>query len=103
VKLYRKFKLDADGKPKVGTKFGMLGVRPRDPNKPNKYHDVSAAQGSDQVRTKGGGLSVFEDPTAIQIHDDDLILCAIDTEDLPKELTAEEAGPPHYQVEPAKL
>jgi hypothetical protein len=74
VKLYRKFKLDADGKPMVGTRFGMLGARPRDPRNPKKRGDVDAVFGSDLVRPGGGGLSVYDDPSAIQIHDDDLVL-----------------------------
>ncbi len=101
MKLYRKFKLDADGKPTVRIKFGMLGVRPRAPKFPKKRFDVGATLGSDQVNPGGGGLSVFEDPAAIQISDDDLVLCVIETDDLSLELERKEAGKSHYHIEPA--
>jgi hypothetical protein len=101
VKLYRMFRLDPDGKPTVGTLFGMLGVRPRDPAKPRKRFDVPAVAGSDLVRPGGGGLSVFTDPAAILIQPADLALCEIDTADLPGELVAVAAGDPHYLIEPA--
>src|SRR5436309_1787805 len=50
-------KAAADGLPEVGTKFGMLGVRPKDPANPKKRFDVSAAAPTDTV-SPGEGMSV---------------------------------------------
>lgn len=63
MKLYRTMKIDpADGKPLVGIRRDMLGVRPLDPNNadPRRKFDVDAVIGSDPVHpgTKKG-LSVF--------------------------------------------
>ena len=102
MKLYRKFRVDADGKPIVGTKFGMLGVRPTDPNNRKKRADVKAVNGSDLVRRGGGGLSVYTDPTAILIQAADLVLCEIDTADLPPGLLETAASKPHYLIEPSQ-
>lgn len=101
MKLYRKFFLAADGKPVVGTSFGMLGVRPYDPAKPKRRRDVAAAAATDLVRPGGGGLSVFTDPAAIQVQGVGAVLCVIDAADLPPDLRAVPAGDPHWQVEPA--
>jgi hypothetical protein len=100
VKLYRKFLLDGTGKPVVGVSFGMLGVRPFDPQRPKKYHDVKAAAGTDPVRFGEGGLSVFTDPAAIRIQTADLILCWLESANLPGGLATVPAGDPHYHIEP---
>ena len=102
MKLYRKFFLAADGKPVVGTRFGMLGVRPYDPARPGRTTDVKAIRGADPVRP-GEGLSVYTDPAGIRVQAPDLVLCAIEAADLPPELAAADAGDPHWQIEPAAV
>jgi hypothetical protein len=102
VKLYRKFFQAADGKPVVGARSGMLGVRPADPSRPSRQGDVRAPRGSDLVRPGEGGLSVYSDPAAIRIQAPDLILCVIESADLPPELAdVGAAGDPHRHIEPA--
>ena len=101
MKFYRKFRVAANGKPIVGTLFGMLGVRPADPTNPKKRFDVTAVAGSDVVRPGGGGLSVYTDPAGIRIQAADLFLFAIDTANLSTGLRDVPAGDPHYLVEPA--
>lgn len=98
--LYRKFFLDAQGKPILGTGFGMLGVRPFDPKRPKKYHDVKAAVDMDLVKPGDGGLSAFSDPAEIKVQAVDLILCRIETGALPTDLTVVSAGDPHFHLEP---
>jgi hypothetical protein len=102
VKLYRMFRLDADNKPLVGTQFGMLGVRPRDPANPRRKFDVKASTGSDTVQPHTGGLSVFTDPTAIHLQSADMVLCELESDDLPAELSDVAAGEPHHHIEPSK-
>ena len=101
MKLYRVMKMDAEGKPLVGNGSMMLGVRPTDPTQPNRRTDVRAVVGSDIVRPGEGGLSCYTDPTSITIQSNKLILWSIDAGDLPPELQAEDAGDPHYHIEPA--
>lgn len=100
MKLYRLFRIDVDGQPVVGPKFGMLGVRPVNPAFPKKRFDVNAVVGSDLVCPGSGGFSVFSDPAAIQIQASDLVLFEIDTADLGNRLIQVEAGQSHYHVEP---
>jgi hypothetical protein len=100
VKLYRKFRVAADGKPQVGHLSCMLGVRPADPANPNKYFDVPAAQGTDLVLPGGGGLSVYTDPGAIRLRAANVFLFAVDADALPNELMAVVAGDPHHLIEP---
>jgi len=100
VNLYRKFRVAADGKPDVGNRSCMLGVRPADPSNPRKYFDVPAAGGTDVVVPGGGGLSVYTDPAGIRLHAADLYLFVLDAADLPKDLAAVAAGDPHYLIEP---
>lgn len=101
MKLYRKFRVAADGKPVVGTLSSMLGVRPADPTRPKKRFDVPAVAGSDEIRPGSGGLSVYTDPGSIRIQAADLFLFAIETADLPAGLIDVPAGDPHYHIEPA--
>lgn len=100
MKLSRKFFLAADGKPVVGTRFGMLGVRPFDPTRPGRRNDVNATRGADPVRP-GEGRSVYTDPAGIRVQAPDLILCAVEAADLPPELADVDAGDPHRHIEPA--
>ncbi len=63
MKLYRTMKIEpTDGKPLVGIRRDMLGVRPLDPNNkdPRRKFDVDAVLGTDVVEpgTKKG-LSMF--------------------------------------------
>lgn len=101
MKLYRKFRIAADGKPIVGTLFGMLGVRPAYPAYPKRRFDVPAILGSDVVRPGGGGLSVSTDPAGIRIQAADLFLFEIDGAGLRPGLTNVPAGDPHRLIEPA--
>ena len=100
MKLYRLMKAADDGLPEVGTKFGMLGVRPRDPAKPKKRYDVPAVAPTDSVRP-GDGMSVNSDPNELKAPDDEFLLWAIDDSNLGAGLSVSEAGPPHYHVGPA--
>jgi hypothetical protein len=93
-------KADADGKPLVGNGSMMLGVRPTDPAQPNKRADVSAVMGTDVVRPGEGGLSCYSEPGAITLQSNKLLLWSIESDDLPPEVIPQEAGVPHYHVEP---
>ena len=101
MKLYRVMKIDpTDGKPLVGSGSMMLGVRPTDPAQPNKRADVPAVAGTDLVQPGDGGLSCYSDPAAITIQLGKLVLWSIDSADLPSELIPQDAGVPHYHIEP---
>jgi hypothetical protein len=100
VKLYRMMKAAADGLPEVGTKFGMLGVRPRDPKNPKKRFDVPATAPTDTVQPSDG-ISVNSDPNALTPPDDEFLLWVIEDTDLGPDLKTSEAGPPHYHVGPS--
>lgn len=100
VKLYRVMKVDADGKPLIGSGSMMLGVRPTDPAQPNRRPDVPAVAGTDIVQPGDGGMSCYSDPAAITIQLGKLVLWSIDSNDLPPELIPQDAGVPHYHVEP---
>ena len=99
MKLYRLMIAADDGLPEVGTKFGMLGVRPKDPSNRRKRFDVPATAPTDTVRP-GDGLSVNLDPAAVKPPDDEFLLWAIEETDLGPGLKASPAGPPHYHVGP---
>ena len=100
MKVYRVMKAAADGLPEVGTRFGQLGVRPKDPANAKRRFDVPAAAATDPVAPGDGGLSVNADPTAVRPPDDDFVLWAIDTTALGPDLRLTPAGPPHFHVEP---
>jgi hypothetical protein len=102
VKLYRLMKADSDGKPLVGSGSMMLGVRPTDPAQPNKRADVPAVAGTDVIHPGDGGLSCYSDPDAIKIQSNRLELWSIEVSDLPPELSPQDAGDPHYHVEPKR-
>ncbi|MBY0514090.1 MAG: hypothetical protein K2P78_09295 [Gemmataceae bacterium] len=76
MKLYRLMKVSPDGLPQVGEKFGMLGVRPRDPANPKKRFDVPAAAPTDLVQP-GDGLSVNADPTVLRPPAPEFVLWSI--------------------------
>lgn len=101
MKLYRKFRLDPNGKPIAGSKFGMLGVRPFDSTNPKRQFDVKASAGSDLVKPGEGDLSVYSEPQVIRIRASDLELHELEADDLPSGLTVVPAGEPHYLIEPA--
>src|SRR4051794_27243259 len=98
MKLYRAMKVDADGKPLVGTKRNMLGVRPTDPNNkdPRRKFDVDAATGSDPVfpGTKKG-LSVSADPDRLQ-PDPGEAIWEIDDSELSPDFIPVPDRPPHH-------
>ncbi len=98
MRLYRLMKVADDGLPAVGTKFGMLGVRPRDPANPKKRFDVPAAAPTDTVRPGDGGLSVNTDATALKPPDDEFVLWEIDSTALGANLRTEPDRPPHHVV-----
>ena len=102
MKLFRLMKVDADGKPLIGTGSMMLGVRPADPNQPNKRADVLAVTGVDVVKPGDGGLSCYTDPSAITIQPKKCGLYSIEVADLPTELLPQPAGVPHYHIEPTR-
>lgn len=102
MKLYRLMKVDADGKPLVGTGAMMLGVRPADSALPNRRADVFASVGTDTVRPSEGGLSCYTDPEAITIQSKKVELWSLGERDLPPTLSARPAGDPHYQIEPTR-
>src|SRR5688572_15018075 len=62
-------KLDVDGKPLVGTKGYMLGVRPTDPTNTNRRRraDVAAVHPTDIV-SPGEGLSTSTDPNILKVR-----------------------------------
>jgi hypothetical protein len=101
VKLYRVMKVDADGKPRVGTKSYMLGVRPTDPNNTDhrRRFDVKAVNPTDLVAA-GEGLSASLDPTALQVRSGEAMF-EIDLADLGPALRENPDRPPHCLVEPA--
>jgi hypothetical protein len=94
-------KADDDGKPAVGTKFGMLGVRPRDPRNLKKRFDVPATAPTDIV-PPGDGMSVNADRFALKPPDDEFLLWVIEDADLGPDLAVSPAGPPHYHIGPLR-
>jgi hypothetical protein len=100
VKLYRIMKAAADGLPEVGTKFGMLGVRPRDPTNPKRRFDVRATASTDIV-SPGDGMSVNADPAALIPPDDEFLVWVIDEADIGPDLAVSPAKPQHYHVGPS--
>jgi hypothetical protein len=100
VKLYRVMKIDLDGKPLVGTKFGMLGVRPTDPSNknPRRRPDVAAVSATDIV-SPGEGLSTSLDPNVFKLRPGEAVF-EIDTDDLGPDLRDNPDSPPHCLVQP---
>jgi hypothetical protein len=101
VKLYRVMKVDADGRPRVGRKGYMLGVRPTDPNNtdPRRRFDVAAVNDADLV-SPGEGLSTALDPTVLVVRSGEARFM-IDTDDLGAFGLQENPDyPPHCLIEP---
>lgn len=83
MKLYRVMKVDADGKPRVGTKGCMLGVRPTDPanTDPRRRFDVDAVTDTDLV-SPGKGLSTATTPAILVVRGGEAPF-VIESDDLP--------------------
>ena len=101
VKLYRVMKVDPDGKPLVGTRRNMLGVRPTDPNNttPNRRFDVTATNDADLV-VPGEGLSTSLSMNNLRV-DPGEALFEIETDDMPAVLAPRPDHPPHCLIEPS--
>ena len=105
MKLYRVMKIDVDGKPMVGTRRNMLGVRPTDPNNtiPNRKFDVDAVSGSDLVVPgKLKGLSVSTSTERLFPAPGEAVW-QIEENELAPELLPCPAGPPHHILEPVRV
>src|SRR3954447_2584847 len=92
----------ADGKPLVGTRGGMLGVRPTDPNStdPKRKSDVAAVTNSDTVQP-GEGLSTSTDPNFRQPRRGEALF-AIETEALAgTDVNSNPDAPGHVLLEPS--
>jgi hypothetical protein len=102
VKLYRVMKVAADGKPEIGTRGSMLGVRPTDPNATNAHpvFDVTAVSGTDLVHP-GEGLSTSPDPNSRQPRRGQAVF-EIETDDLGPDLTPHHDKPGHCLLEPSR-
>jgi hypothetical protein len=100
MKLFRLMKADTNGKPLVGSGSMMLGVRPTDPQQPNKRSDVAAISDDDSVEPRAGGLSCYSDAGAIALTSKKLSLWWIESDRLPEVLEVREAGDPHFHIEP---
>lgn len=102
MKVYRVMKVDADGKPLVGTRGSMLGVRPTDPSttNPRPVFDVTAVNDTDLVQP-GEGLSTSPDPNSRRPRRGEAVF-EIETDDLGPELSSHEDHPGHVLLEPAK-
>lgn len=101
MKLYRVMKVAGDGKPQVGTKRNMLGVRPRDPanTNPRRRPDVDAVNDTDTV-LPGKGLSTSQAAAMFRIDRGEAIF-EIDTNDLGPDLVENPDNPPHTLIQPA--
>jgi len=101
VKTYRVMLLDANGRPVIGTRFGMLGVRPTDPNNsnPRRRFDVAANDPNDEV-VGGEGLSTSLDPNVLKVRNGEGMF-ELETADLPAELRENPDHPPHCLIEPS--
>ena len=98
MKLYRVMKVDVDGKPLVGIRFGMLGVRPKVPTSTNRS-DVSAAKDNDSVYP-GEGLSTSTDPESLPTRRGERVF-EIESDQLSTELKTNHDRPGHCLIEPA--
>lgn len=91
-------KVDVDGKPLVGIRFGMLGVRPRVPTSPNRS-DVSAVKDDDLVHP-GEGLSTSPDLDSLQTRRGERVF-EIESDQLSTELKTNHDRAGHCLIEPA--
>ena len=101
MKLYRVMKVDADGKPLVGTRRNMLGVRPTDPDNrdPRRRFDVPAVADADPVGP-GSGLSTSEDRGQLRPGPGEAVF-EIETADLAPGLKENPDNVPHYLLQPS--
>jgi hypothetical protein len=101
VKLYRAMKVGPDGKPLVGTRRSMLGVRPTDPNNadPKRRFDVVATNDADTV-SPGEGLSTSLDPRSLRAGPGEKVF-VLETNDLVPELVPNPDHPPHCLLQPS--
>lgn len=101
MKLYRTMKVAPDGKPLVGQKRNMLGVRPTDPNNRNAkaVFDVPAVSDTDAV-SPGKGMSTSLDPGKLRVDPGEAIF-EIDTADFDPDLEPNPDNPPHCLIQPS--
>ena len=103
VKLYRVMKVAADGKPLVGTRRNMLGVRPTDPTSPDpkRKFDVAAVHGSEPVLPGARqGLSASATTAGMRFTRGEAVF-EIDGDGLTA-FTATPDRPPHHVLEPVR-
>jgi hypothetical protein len=95
-------KVAADGKPVVGTRRNMLGVRPTDPanTNPQRVFDVDAENDTDSV-APGQGLSTSIVPTPQRVQTGEALF-VVETTELPAELAPNPDRPPHCLLEPTR-
>lgn len=101
MKLYRVMKVNpTDGKPLVGRKRNMLGVRPTDPNNtdPTRRFDVPAVADSDTI-SPGKGLSTSTS-ACLPVGKGEALF-EIETNDLPPDLQPNPDNPPHHLIQPS--
>jgi hypothetical protein len=94
-------KVDTDGKPRVGTKGYMLGIRPTDPANtgPRRRADTAAITDDDPVSPLEG-LSTATNPAVLVARPGE-VLFVIESDDLPAGLEPNEDHPPHCLIQPA--
>jgi len=101
VKLYRVMKVGADGKPLIGKRRNMLGVRPTDPasTDPNRKPDVRAVSDQDIVSVTEG-LSTSPTTEKLLPNPKEAIF-VIETKELPPELRDYRDTSTHYLIVPS--
>lgn len=102
MKVYRVMKVGPGGKPLVGTRGSMLGVRPTDPNSadPKQVFDVAAVTDADAVRP-GEGLSTSTDPNFRRPRRGEAVF-TIETDDLAgTDVNPNQDSPTHVLLEPS--
>lgn len=103
MKLYRVMKVDpADGRPVVGTRRNMLGVRPTDPanTDPRRRFDIAAVDAADPVHP-GEGLSTESVPGRLTVGRGEGLF-EIESDDLPAGLAVVPDRLPHCLIQPAR-
>jgi hypothetical protein len=95
-------KVDADGKPMIGTRGSMLGVRPTDPTNmnPGAVFDVDAMNDTDLVYP-GQGLSTSPDPKSRKPRRHEAVF-EIETDDLGPDLEPNSDRPGHCLLQPTQ-
>lgn len=104
MKLYRVMKVDVDGKPLVGTRRNMLGVRPYDPNSkdPRRKFDVDATNSRDIVMPgTSNGLSVSTTSDQLVAGRDEAVWEIEESELLPFLIPVPDHEP-HHILEPIR-